>query len=239
MITKPIRHGLASQRKIANLTRMTMMATLAATVAEDGGRERLNRRIAEELAERGWSVIDDYLPALLCSQLAAESKSLWRDGEFRHAGVGRGDALLIRPEVRNDRVLWLERDSCSAAQRLYLSRLEALRLAINQSLFLGLFDFECHLAVYPPGSYYQKHLDQFQGVGLRTVTCILYLNHDWQPRDGGQLRIYTDPAAPDYYDEVLPISGRLVTFMSARFLHEVMPAHRDRMSITGWFKRRG
>jgi SM-20-related protein len=94
------------------------------------------------------------------------------------------------------------------------------------------------LAVYPPGSFYRRHLDQFRGVGERTVTTILYLNQDWIQPDGGQLRIYTDPVDQRRYEEVLPLGGRLVTFLSARFLHEVLPARRDRLSITGWFKKR-
>jgi SM-20-related protein len=30
----------------------------------------------------------------------------------------------------------------------------------------------------------------------------------------------------------------LVTFLSARFLHEVLPARRDRFSLTGWLLSR-
>ena len=32
--------------------------------------------------------------------------------------------------------------------------------------------------------------------------------------------------------------GRLVAFLSDRFEHEVLPATRERMSFTGWFRRR-
>jgi SM-20-related protein len=103
---------------------------------------------------------------------------------------------------------------------------------------LGLFELEAHLAVYPPGSFYRRHLDQFPGVGERTVTTILYLNQDWIQPGGGQLRLYTGPVDQRRYEEVLPLGGRLVTFLSARFLHEVLPARRDRLSITGWFKKR-
>lgn len=197
-----------------------------------------HERIAEQLAQRGWSVVDNFVSPLLLHQLAEEGDTLWRSGDFRHAGVGRGEALRVRPEVRTDRVLWLDPQSATTVQEKYLSALEELRLACNRSLLLGLFDFEGHLAMYPPGSYYRKHLDQFQGVGLRTVTCILYLNRDWREGDGGQLRIYTDPEDPAKYDDILPLGGRLVTFLSARFLHEVLPASRQRWSITGWFKRR-
>ena len=56
-----------------------------------------------------------------------------------------------------------------------------------------------------------------------------------QPEDGGQLRIYTGGGASV---DVLPQGGRLVAFQSDRFEHEVLPARRERMSFTGWFRRR-
>jgi SM-20-related protein len=36
----------------------------------------------------------------------------------------------------------------------------------------------------------------------------------------------------------VPAGGCLVTFSSARFLHEVLPGRRSRMSITGRFRIR-
>jgi SM-20-related protein len=68
---------------------------------------------------------------------------------------------------------------------------------------------------------------------------VLYLNRNWGEEDGGQLRLYTDPLDQGRYREIPPLGGSLVTFLSARFLHEVLPARRERISITGWFKRRG
>jgi len=54
--------------------------------------------------------------------------------------------------------------------------------------------FEGHLAVFRPGSYYRRHLDQFRGVELSTLTAMLCLNGDWTTEAGGALCIYTDPA---------------------------------------------
>jgi hypothetical protein len=36
----------------------------------------------------------------------------------------------------------------------------------------------------------------------------------------------------------MPVGGRLVAFVSERFEHEVLPGRRERMSFTGWFRRR-
>jgi SM-20-related protein len=195
-------------------------------------------RIAATLADQGWCVAEDFLPPLVVSQLRHEARQRWKRGDFRQAGVGLGAGLHLRPEVRTDRILWLDPDKLTGAQRHCTRRLDEVRLAVNRLMFLGLHELEAHYAVYPPGTYYRKHLDQFRGMSGRQLSCVLYLNGDWRECDGGALRIYRDPDAPERCVEVLPVGGRLVTFLSARFLHEVLPARRERFSITGWFLRR-
>jgi SM-20-related protein len=196
-------------------------------------------RIADALAGPGWCLTGGFLSAAQLDALRVEANGLDRQGAFKPAGVGRAADLAVRSTIRSDRVCWLDPESRDGAIGAYLAQLEDLRRTLNRDLCLGLFNFEGHLAIYPPGSFYRRHLDQFHGVELRTLTCILYLNPDWQPADGGLLRIYTDPDRPDHYEEVAPIGGTLVTFLSARFDHEVMLATRERLSLTGWFKRRG
>lgn len=198
--------------------------------------------IALDLAGQGWSVTPHFLPPAQIAALAEELHNRWDDGAFRAAGIGVGETLRVRPEVRNDRVHWLEETPQTAAEAPYFAALEGLRLAINRQMFLGLFSFEGHMTLYPPGSFYRKHLDQFQGVAYRKISAILYLNPDWQTHDGGQLRIYLDApgdaGAEGEYLDVLPQGGTLVTFLSDRFHHEVLPTARERMSITGWYKVR-
>jgi SM-20-related protein len=194
--------------------------------------------IARRLGEKGWCVTPDFISPLLIDHLREEVERIRDTGGFRHAGVGRGAGLEVRTEVRTDRVSWLDPLTAGAAQRQYLQTLEELRRTINRVLLLGLFEFEGHLAIYPPGSYYRKHLDQFRDIGTRIVTCVLYLNRDWSPADGGQLLLYTDPNDSAYHEEIAPLGGRLVTFFSARFLHEVLPSRCQRVSLTGWFRRR-
>ncbi|WP_295456652.1 2OG-Fe(II) oxygenase [uncultured Thiodictyon sp.] len=195
--------------------------------------------IADALAGPGWCVTPFFVSSGEVLSIRAEAAVLRAQGAFKPAGIGRGEDLLVRSEIRSDRVYWLDPAAREGAIGAYMARLEDLRQTLNRDLMLGLFSFEGHLASYPPGSFYRRHLDQFRGVELRTLTAILYLNPDWQPADGGTLRVYTDPDRPDHYETVAPIGGTLVTFLSARFEHEVMPAIRERLSLTGWFKRRG
>ena len=111
---------------------------------------------------------------------------------------------------------------------------------MNQHFYMGLASLETHLAIYPVGAVYQKHLDQFnagqaQQLNTRKLSSILYLNQEWQDSDGGELRLYVNE---DEWLDILPAGGRLVLFLSAQFWHEVLPAKRERLSLTGWFRTR-
>lgn len=198
--------------------------------------------IVNALEREGWCVVPDFLEASLWRAIAAEALELYAHGEFRQAGIGRQQTFMIRPEIRNDRVLWIDPAAPTQLQSEYLQRMEWLRQRLNRELQLGLFGYETHYAIYPAGSFYRRHLDQFKGSGQRTVTCILYLNDGWRPDDGGALRIYLplagDLAVPlETHFDVYPEGGTLVVFLSAGFEHEVLPATRERISVTGWFFR--
>lgn len=201
------------------------------------GRESLLSGIIETLVRQGYAVVPDFLSSEACRGLAAECRDLREQGEFHRAGVGRGEMLDVRPEIRSDEIRWLDRGDCGLQQGQYIDLMSGYQQLINRELFLGLVEFECFCAVYPPGSFYLRHLDQFRGVEQRTVTAILYLNEAWQESDGGQLRIFLNEQTGETL-EVLPAAGTFVTFLSADYWHEVLPAQRDRLSITGWFKTR-
>lgn len=195
-------------------------------------------RIAGQLAQSGYTVTENFLTTRQINRLRNEIVEAWQGGCFRHAGIGRGGNWELQPEIRNDKVLWLEQASCTPSQHDYLAILEKLRLQLNRELMLGLHRFEGHLAVYPPGARYRRHIDQFRDMGTRRVTAILYLNDDWKIEHGGALRLYLDNENLQHYRDIYPYAGRLVTFLSDRFHHEVLPAGRERYSVTGWFRQR-
>ncbi len=70
--------------------------------------------------------------------------------------------------------------------------MDSLREAMNRGLFLGLEDFESRFALYPPGAFYLRHVDRFRDDDRRMVSAVLYLNDEWLPEYGGQLRMYLD-----------------------------------------------
>lgn len=172
-------------------------------------------------------------------ELMEECREGFENGGFRKAGVGRGKEVVVREDIRRDHVMWLETGELTPAQNGYLAWLETLRMALNQRLFLGLFGFEGHFAIYPEGGFYKPHLDRHAGTSDRIVTVIIYLNPAWQPGDGGELRLWTTPGEKDGPHELIePRMGTIVAFFAGDYWHEVLPAQKTRMSITGWFRQR-
>jgi SM-20-related protein len=193
--------------------------------------------IAAQLAAAPFVVVRDFLPPAFIQTLAAEACARYAAGTYHAAAIGRAGGAQTRRDVRGDATCWIEAPY-SDAVRAYLDAMEALRTALNRELYLGLFDLECHFAVYAPGAFYQRHLDRFATDSRRTVSVVLYLNAGWREADGGQLRIYHGDAADAAFEDVWPVGGTFVCFFSDRVYHEVLPATRQRLSLTGWFRRR-
>ena len=191
--------------------------------------------LLDDLAEQGWAIATNALPADLTLELAQECRARANQGALQPAGVGRGSAHGVQEGVRGDHIQWLEPGQCAAGDR-YLAMLDDLRGQLNQALYLGLEDYEGHFALYPLGTFYQKHLDRFRDDDRRAVSAVFYLNSDWLPEQGGALRLYL---ADGRELDVLPEAGTLVLFLSADLPHEVLPATRERLSLTGWLRRRG
>ena len=186
--------------------------------------------IADGLAGDGYAVSDQFL-----SQSEVEGilgLKDFRDGlaTFRKAGIGKNQDLQINEAIRGDYIQWLDKSTAPPETMIYLNRLQTLIQYLNEALFLSLKDYEVHMTIYPAGSYYKRHLDQFKKDDHRRLSVICYLNNDWKEEHGGQLRMYLPKGEKD----LLPVAGRLVCFRSDLIEHEVLPATRERMSLTGW-----
>ncbi|WP_143961693.1 2OG-Fe(II) oxygenase [Litoribacter populi] len=194
-------------------------------------------KIVQDVYENGYAVVENFLTEDFRKELLAEQQDLLEHGQFRHAGVGKGDAFTIRPEIRSDKVMWMDHLQLTPLQAQYWNMVEEIRVAINQRCFLGLRSFEAHFAMYPPGSFYLRHLDQFQQVKYRVVTIIIYLNDSWTDADEGKLRMYLPQEdGEEKILDIMPEGGTLVVFLSAEIPHEVLPTNKQRISITGWLR---
>lgn len=192
------------------------------------------QKIAKQLAEVGYIVLDQPLLENLSKQLFARCQD---DGplRFKPARVGRGLARQQIETIRGDVISWL--DDSHSTDQAYLAWMEALRQGLNATLYLGLFDYECHYAIYGAGAGYAKHSDVLSGKKNRVLSTVFYLNEDWQTSDGGELVLF-EPTGETVIATVNPTFGKMIIFLSESFPHEVLRAHQQRRSIAGWFRVR-
>lgn len=186
------------------------------------------------LGETGWFFRDDWLgkeTALAASDAARAARTT---GRLKAAGVGRGGDHRLDGGIRGDLITWISEHEQATAFKAVHDAFEALRVQLNEKAYLGLRKFELQLAVYPGhGERYQRHKDAFVGDDNRRMTAIVYLNRDWRPEHGGQLRVHGNGQV-----DLWPLLDRLVVFTSARVEHEVLPSHAERWAMTAWYSAR-
>ena len=193
------------------------------------------KSILNDIERQGWSVQEKFFPTSLIKQLNKTLTSLQKQGGLKKAGVGREKKFHIEENIRSDQISWFNDNQLNSTQQDFLKLTQQLQDALNKKFFLGLFELEIHFALYVKGAFYKRHLDQHRNQDSRVLTLITYLNEDWLEDDGGELQLYLENGDTI---SVLPKAGTLVCFMSAEFEHEVLPAKRERASLTGWFRKR-
>ena len=188
--------------------------------------------IASELQSSGFVAVENSLSPAVRAGL---DEGCNESATFAPAGVGRGAQRTHDAGIRGDVIRWL--DETKAADRSFLTRMEELRIGLNEQLFLGLLHYECHYAIYSVGAHYNRHLDTLSGQKNRLLSTVVYLNDEWSPADGGELLLYR-AGNPSTIATILPKPGLMVLFLSEEFPHEVLPAKKPRHSIAGWFRGR-
>eukprot|EP00622_Pseudochattonella_farcimen_P007256 FR743197.1.p2 GENE.FR743197.1~~FR743197.1.p2 ORF type:complete len:139 (+),score=14.88 FR743197.1:29-445(+) len=78
---------------------------------------------------------------------------------------------------------------------------------------------------------FQKHVDNTARDGRR-LTVLCYLNPDWDPQDGGKLRVLECGSSAV---DVAPVGGRLAIFYADKMPHEVLAATGMRHALTVWY----
>ena len=188
--------------------------------------------MVKDISSKGYSIHPNALPTDLLFKLS-EHLQVMPSSTFKRAGVGRNNDHTINNFVRTDEIFWIEGDT--EVESKWLCWAQSLQKYINRHLFLNLSSFESHFSHYAEGDFYKKHKDAFKGESNRVLSMVVYLNSGWMNEDGGELVIYTGKSNQDAV-KVIPGYGTIVLFLSEEFLHEVLPAKRDRFSIAGWFR---
>ena len=185
---------------------------------------------ADHLAENDWVILDGFVPDNLLSVSRNFLKERLALEEFKQAGIGALNDFRIEKSIRSDEIFWLERNRDLELSGFFALVDEAIA-HLNRLCFLSISGSEFHLAHYPPGSFYKRHLDQFDFRSNRLISVVFYLNEFWKPEHGGELRLHESDGT---YQDVAPLPGRMILFKSEAVPHEVMLSNASRYSITGW-----
>lgn len=189
--------------------------------------------LVQQLLDRQYAIVEDFMAPMAMVQLRQHLERYIACDELKPAGIGQQTQFQQNTEIRNDRIRWIDDHTMLGGERDYLDKIHRLIQYLNESCYTGLRSVEAHYAVYGQGSFYKRHLDQFQSDTGRKYSTILYLNDHWSVADGGQLVLYKG----DEPITILPTGNKFVFFESDKLEHEVLPANRERWSVTGWLKR--
>ena len=193
--------------------------------------------IANCLATTGWYAGDSIFTAELSTRLAQRARLLADRHELKSARVGHNVGVQANAQLRSDDTRWLADAPDDASERDAVAIVNALRENLNEALFLGAQEVELHFTRYALGAFYRTHRDRFRDDDARLVSLVFYLNDDWADGAGGELVLYAEDDSATVIARVQPQAGTMVCFLSDRFPHEVLPATRERFSLTGWLRR--
>ncbi|XP_015282803.1 PREDICTED: egl nine homolog 1 [Gekko japonicus] len=187
--------------------------------------------------KHGICVVDEFLGKELGGQIAQEVRALHHTGRFTDGQLVSQKSDSSR-DIRGDKITWVEgkEPGCKTIGKLMNSMDDLIRHCNGK---LGNYKIngrtKAMVACYPGnGTGYVRHVDNPNGDG-RCVTCIYYLNKDWDAKvSGGILRIF--PEGKAQFADIEPKFDRLLFFWSdRRNPHEVQPAFATRYAITVWY----
>lgn len=189
--------------------------------------------LIESFIKENVGIDNHFISDALSQHLKQNLLELLSQNKLQEAGTGNELLVSHNKTVRGDSIYWLDRAHNNEYENDFLDQIDDFVKYLNRSCFAGINGYEFHYSLYEVGSFYQKHLDQFNNNPSRKYSMISYLNDDWQESDGGQLMIYQN-----YNNKkVNPTQGKTVFFKSNELQHEVLVTQKQRMSITGWLKR--
>ncbi|XP_019642469.1 PREDICTED: egl nine homolog 3-like [Branchiostoma belcheri] len=210
-----------------------------ARISLDARREKeMADHVVRRLTTDGICVLDNFLDETTGDSILEEVRKLREEGVFRDGQLVNQSTANTARNIRGDIITWAEGSEPNCRRIGYLvSRMDSIIMRCNNKLGKCKINgrTKAMVACYPGGgSRYVRHVDNPNGDG-RCVTCIYYLNKNWDvQKNGGLLRIF--PQGRDEVADIEPKFNRLLFFWSdRRNPHEVQEAFATRYAITVWY----
>ncbi|MBK9222916.1 MAG: 2OG-Fe(II) oxygenase [Saprospiraceae bacterium] len=188
--------------------------------------------LIDSFIENKVGLVENFISGSLATHLKVNLEELFSAQKFQLAGTGNALDITHNKLVRSDLIYWLDKAHNNAAEDAFFQLMEEFIRYLNSTCYTGITDYEFHYALYPMGTFYKKHKDQFQNNRSRQFSMIVYLNSNWKEADGGELCIHH----VNHLQRIRPINRTAVFFKSSELEHEVLLTNVPRMSITGWLK---
>ncbi|NII82026.1 2OG-Fe(II) oxygenase [Pedobacter riviphilus] len=194
--------------------------------------EKIFDCLIDSFIENKVGIAENFLSVSLAAHLKDNLIGLFENKKLLNAGVGNDTVVNQNKLIRSDVIYWLDRKHNNQYENDFFNLMDEFVVYLNRTCYTGITGYEFHYTLYESGTFYKKHIDQFQNNGSRQYSMVMYLNADWKMEDGGELRIYH----VDGEQNIAPNNGKSVFFRSSDLAHEVLLTNKQRMSITGWLK---
>jgi SM-20-related protein len=188
--------------------------------------------IIDSFLENRVGLSENFLELSLSNNLRESLLSLFVADKLKEAGIGNDRENNKDKLIRRDKIYWLDRKHNNPIENRFLDLIDQFVKYLNETCYTGITGYEFHYALYEEGSFYKRHLDQFQNDRKRAYSMIIYLNENWEKLDGGELCIFH----PNNTQMIAPKNRKCIFFKSSELEHEVLVTNKERLSITGWLK---
>uniref|UniRef100_A0A8C1HEI1 hypoxia-inducible factor-proline dioxygenase n=1 Tax=Cyprinus carpio carpio TaxID=630221 RepID=A0A8C1HEI1_CYPCA len=194
-------------------------------------------QVVPALLDQGFFYVDHFLGDIAGHMVLGQVKRMHYCGLLNDGQLARRSNGVCRRSIRGDKITWVNgTERGTEAVNFLLTLIDKLiSLCVGQLGKSIRARSKAMVACYPGnGAGYVKHVDNPNADG-RCVTCIYYLNKNWNAKEhGGMLRIF--PEGKSYVADIEPLFDRLLLFWSdRRNPHEVQPSYATRYAITVWY----
>ncbi|KAJ0396745.1 hypothetical protein P43SY_009700 [Pythium insidiosum] len=207
--------------------------------ADDGVRDAIKQGLQHD----GFSIIHGFAGDDVARQMRAEAERLFEEGYmFPSKSTDEQGREMVKPNVfatELDGHEWELAPTILDYTRSVVLQAPIVLNFLFPHLKMSQRTYGTKLAVsLGGGSKYPKHCDNSGLPDQRKVTMVYYLNPDWAPRQGGELRLFTRDGGVKV---VPPKADTLALFWSDQVVHDVLPTVSDpaaadqrRYALTLW-----
>lgn len=202
-------------------------------------------KYSEELQNKGYTIIDNFVPDDLAKELnniyISEQENNWefidqtRDNHYAH--VFKTENQLLPKEGEKYKAKFWRSENLESHERVNDIFNSNFKDRIKQFSGINLQEFDNRCYRLKQGNYYRLHIDDYAGY----INSIYYVNENWKWDWGGILHV-CDHEEEEYIRPIFPKYNRLVLlhnqkFRSPHFISQVSEyAQNPRFSIVSFNK---